>query len=239
MNLPDLGDLDLAYETGLHVGDGNLSRYRKHDYRYVLSGNANTEFEFYKETVVPLIEKLYSLTPSLYIYHNSIFARVYSKALVLFKSRELGLPIGPKDQLTRLPSKIVEQGKPHIAQIISGLYDTDGCPKVRKTPTRWYPRISFAQKTKGVVEDVHYLLLDQFGISSTLYRNAYFDRRHGALEVRWFLDVNGFDNLAKFTHFVGSRHPNVQKKLRFLGSLGTLAVGSSPTMPATGSKSEN
>ena len=219
MDLPDLSNLDLAYETGLHIGDGNLSGPPAHDYRYVLSGNANTEFEFYTLIISPLIEKLYSLKPYVYTNRNSIYSRVYSKDLVMFKARELGLPIGPKRQMTRLPLKIVEHGKEHVSQILSGLYDTDGSPKIRKTPSRWYPRISIAQRNEAIVREVHRLLYDVFDITNTLYRNVYHDSRYSTVAVRWFLDINGFENLAKFIKCIGSRHPVVRGKLKFLESL--------------------
>ena len=215
MIYPTLDDRDLAYETGLHVGDGNLTRYPPH-YRYVLSGNRDTEYEFYEGTVVPLIRGLYGLQPSLYTEYNSVYATTYSKSLVLFKIERIGLPPGPKDQLTHLPESITSRGRDSVAQLLSGLFDTDGSPKVRRTTSRNYPRISFAQKVRGIVENVHRLLSSDFDISSTLYRNDYFDRRSSVTETRWFLDVNGFDNLAKFVAMIGSRHPMLQRKLRQL-----------------------
>lgn len=218
MIYPEFDDPDLAYETGLHIGDGNLTRYPPH-YRYVLSGNRKTEYEFYQGTVVPLLEELYQVKPSLYTEHNSVYATTYSKPLVLFKTEQIGLPVGPKDQLLHLPRSIMSRSRLSVAQLLSGLFDTDGSPKVRRTPSGNYPRLSFAQKVKGIVEDVRYILLSQFGISSTLYRNDCIDKRSTVVETRWFLDINGFDNLMKFIDQIGSRHPGVRSKLRSLSLL--------------------
>ncbi len=52
-----------------------------------------------------------------------------------------------------------------------------------------------------------------------MYKNEYFDLRVSMVEVRWFLDINGFDNLTKFVDFIGSRHPNVRKRIHFVHSL--------------------
>lgn len=162
---------------------------------------------------------LYSIAPSVYVYHNSVYARVYSKELVLFKSRVLGLPIGPKSKMNHLPRAVVSRGKACVSSLISGLYDADGSPKVRKTTSRWYPRISFAQKNKAIVLEVQYLMLANFGITSTMYRNDYYDKRTSVLETRWYLDINGFNNFEKFSKCIGSRHPFVSEALERLHSL--------------------
>ena len=218
MKEPGLDNLDLAYETGLHIGDGNLVSYPPH-YRYVLSGNRTTEFDFYATEVVNLVKKLYGLSPHIFTEHNSVYATTYSKPLVLFKVDKVGLPVGPKDQLLRLPRNITCGGVQSIARLLSGLFDTDGSPKIRTTSSGVYPRISFAQKVRGVVEDVGRLLTEEFAITNTVYRNDYFDRRSGVTETRWFLDINGFENLSKFNARIGSRHPRVRRKLRELSLL--------------------
>ena len=70
--------------------------------------------------IVPLIRKLYDLKATIYCYRNSIYATVWSKSLVLFKSEEVGLPIGVKDDLKYLPSRIIEKGE-----------SSNSCPSVR------------------------------------------------------------------------------------------------------------
>jgi len=219
MKKPRLDSLDLAYETGLHIGDGCLSHYLPHQYRYSISGNRITEEEYYRTVIVPLIAKLYELKAAIYCYHNSIYATVWSKSLVLFKSEEVRLPVGVKDDLKHLPSRIVENGEGSIAALLSGLYDADGSVKGRKTSSGVYPRISFAQKTKTIVGDVQLLLLRNFGITSTMYRNEYFDPRVSKTEVRWFIDINGYPNFHRFVSKIGTRHPNVRSKIASFGSL--------------------
>jgi hypothetical protein len=213
MKTPRLDSLDLAYESGLHIGDGCLSHYLPYSYRYALSGNLLTEEEYYERLVVPLIRSLYDLSPSISRYGNSIYATVYSKELLLFKSGRVGLPVGVKDGLKHLPSSVAENGKESRAALLSGLYDADGSVKVRKTSSGDYPRISLSQKTKSIIEDVHQFLKDDFGISNTMYRNEYFDARVGKLEVRWFLDINGYPNFNRFVEQIGTRHPNIRSRI--------------------------
>jgi hypothetical protein len=215
---PRLDSLGLAYETGLHIGDGCLSHFLPYGYRYSISGNLSKEEEYYREVVVPLIQDLYGLTPTIYCYHNSFYATVWSKALVLFKSEEIGLPVGIKDQLKHLPASIPEQGTANTAALLAGQYDADGSVKVRKTSSGDYPRISLAQKTRSVVAEVQSLLSTIFGISSTMYRNEYFDIRVHKAEVRWFIDINGYPNFRKFVDKIGTRHPAVLRRMAAFGS---------------------
>jgi hypothetical protein len=52
-----------------------------------------------------------------------------------------------------------------------------------------------------------------------MYVNDYFDQRVSKHEVRWFLDINGFDNLRKFDFNIGSRHPMMKMRIRSLLSM--------------------
>jgi hypothetical protein len=210
--IPSLGNPDLAYETGFHLGDGSLGHYSRYSYRYCLSGNRVTEYGFYRDQLIPLIRDLFGLTPSLSTYGNSVYATIYSKALVLFKAEVLGLEIGRKSHLF-LPRPIISQGRTSLGEVISGLFDADASLKKRKTSSGVYPRLSIAQKFRQIVEQTKHALSTDFGISSTMYLNDYFDPRVSKHELRWFLEINGFENLAKFESQIGSRHPVMMKRI--------------------------
>jgi len=206
MNAPSLGNLDLAYETGVHLGDGNLW-----DNRYLISGNRTNETQYYEEVLSPLVQDLYSLNPTIAFQNNSIYLRVYSKELVLFKHNELGLPIGRKEGL-RMPTFAVGN-RQVIANVVSGLYDTDGSVKIRRDSSGNYPRISIGQKHRQILVDTSNFLRP-IGITSTLYRNDYFDSRSGQVQTRWFLDINGFRNFDLFVKHVGTRSPYVAMRMK-------------------------
>ena len=61
----------------------------------------------------------------------------------------------------------------------------------------------------------------EFDMTNTLNRNDFDDRRVARIETRWFLDINGFRNFRKFANLIGSRHPVINKRIRFY-----LAIGS-------------
>ena len=193
------------------MGDGSLAGNSTTDYRYVISGNRKNETPYYGEVLAPLIEDLYSLVPTVAFEDNSVYLRIYSKELVWLKHRELGFPIGPKRDL-RIPT-FATLNRLCTANVLSGLYDTDGCVKIRHDKSGDYPRISFGQKHEELVREAK-AFLGSFGITSTMYRNDYFDSRNGKIESRWFLDINGFRNFDIFINEIGTRSPYVKERMR-------------------------
>jgi hypothetical protein len=216
MKIPPLDSPDLAYETGVHLGDGCLQVYG-HDYRYAISGNRQNEQEYYRATLSTLLKRLYDLDPGFCESHNSIYLYVYSKELVLFKHEAMDLPIGPKSQLRHLPDYVSEAEDMWVGEFLSGFYDTDGSVKLRHTPAKDYPRISVAQKMQGIISDVKSLLWKRFAISSSMYLNSYLDSRTGLPQDRWFLDTNGYENFNRFMLEIGTRSPYVVGRIAFLG----------------------
>ena len=216
MKTPQLHCLDLAYETGVHLGDGCLQHYAPYDYRYAISGNRLNEQEYYRATLSPLLHQLYDLNPGLCESHNSIFLYLYSKDLVLFKHETMGMPIGRKSQLGHLPDYVTAAEDKWVGQFLAGFYDTDGSVKLRRTLARDYPRISIAQKMQGIISDVKLLLWQRFSISSTMYSNSYLDSRTGLREDRWFLDINGHENFNRFMLGIGTRSPYVLGRIALL-----------------------
>ena len=210
MILPALDDPDFGYEAGVHLGDGSLSKYR-----YVISGNRQNETQYYRDVLAPLISRLYGISPTICFENNSVYLRIYNKELVLFKN-SLGFPIGRKLHLS-FP-QFAETNMAMTANVISGLYDTDGSVKVRHNKSGSYPRISLGQKHEELVSQTR-AFLSLFGITSTMYRNDYFDPRNGLTETRWFLDINGFTNFNLFLDSIGTRSPYVRKRIEAIDAI--------------------
>jgi len=209
--LPDLDDPNLGYETGVHLGDGSLS-----EYRYVISGNRHNETHYYEDVLAPLIRRLYGIDPTTCFENSSVYLRIYNRELVLFKHSVLGFPIGRKLHLD-IPN-VAMRNLEMTANVVSGLYDTDGSVKVRHDKSGDYPRISLGQKHEELVEQTR-TCLSLFGISSTMYRNDYFDPRSGLFETRWFLDINGFRNFDLFLERIGTRSPYVRGRIEAIDAI--------------------
>ena len=204
----------LAYETGVHIGDGTLGHYKnKHDYRIAYYGNLLTDCEFFAKILPVIIYKLYGLKPSIIKRpdRTSIELSIRSKMLFEFK-RDLGLPIGDKTLMLNLPKKIISVGEDSIRNIIAGLFDTDGCFKVTKQSGKPYPKITIANKS-SILADVKYLLQER-EIGCNLCK----DKQTGVNK----LDINGKKNTDLFFKIIPSRnikHLNRYKNWKLNGPL--------------------
>jgi hypothetical protein len=90
IRFPSLTDSDLAYETRVHIGDGCMQIFpSKHDYRVTFWGSVE-EFDHYDKILKTILIKLYDLrniTVRKVSTEKTIYLRVCSKQLVLFKRR--------------------------------------------------------------------------------------------------------------------------------------------------------
>lgn len=106
LKTPSTDNLDLAYETGVHLGDSCLQYYFPHYYRYIISGSRQNEQRFYRGVLRPLLRDLYDIDSGISESRGSIYLYAYSKGLVLYKHDVMEMPIGPKCQMAKLPGYV-------------------------------------------------------------------------------------------------------------------------------------
>jgi hypothetical protein len=208
VNIPDLGDPLLWYETGIHVGDGSMGVYDKSTYVYGIYGNNKTERKFFNATLIPTVNHLYGIKPVLRNNGNTCMIIMHSKHLVMFKNKILGLPLGPKNKI-KLPNFIAKNGTDAICYFIAGLFDTDGQVKITKKD---YVHLRITQKDEDLLAEIKNFLGMQ-GVPSCLYKHDYFDVRVNKIERRWFLEINGSKNVKAFLELIPIRNPCYLKKL--------------------------
>ncbi len=129
VKLPENISLELAEETGIHLGDGCLINYFDSDgyfsFRYVLPKDLKDEEIYHEEFVVPLLKTLYGVNPLLLKRKdkNSIETRINSKIIANFKNKILGLPFGTK-KYAEIP-KIIFDNNELAKRCLVGIFDTD------------------------------------------------------------------------------------------------------------------
>lgn len=128
VKIPDIS-LELAEETGIHLGDGSLTNYHDKEgylsFRYGITGDLRDE-ELYHETfIVPLLEKLYGTKPIILKrpLKNCIETKINSKAVIQFKHKILGLPLGSKKN-AKIPEVILKDNE-LAKKCLVGIFDTD------------------------------------------------------------------------------------------------------------------
>jgi hypothetical protein len=157
INIPKLDDLLLAYETGIHIGDGCIPA--KQPYSVYYCGNMITDSDFFSNVIPDLMHKLYGINPRIKNIpeEKSIIVVFHSVELVDFKINLVGLPHGSKSFMKDLPNSITKFGDEHVKQMIKGIFDTDGCFKTIKKEGKLYPRATIKSKSL-ILNDVKQFL---------------------------------------------------------------------------------
>ncbi len=120
---------NLAEETGIHIGDGNLhiaiDKGKFKSYRYGISGDLINECIYYEGHISKLIKDIYNLKP--YILRRGSKGCVESycklKSIVQFKNKILKLPIGSKKEV-KIPRSILKDDG-FQKRCIVGIIDAD------------------------------------------------------------------------------------------------------------------
>lgn len=156
MNINNLTKKELlAYETGLHLGDGCLFIDLNHGtYRVEFSGHSLNDRDFFK-ILIQIIKKLYNKKPKVYKKkgEKTIVLIINSKNVAKQKIN-LGLPIGNKLNLKKIPSWISNGLEIHF---LRGLADTDFSISFKKNRKGLYcePRIELFTNNKVIANFVY------------------------------------------------------------------------------------
>jgi len=158
LKLPKKMTSDLAYLIGVFAGDGSLG-YRPNKYEYSLKcvGNPKDEKEFYREIIKPKFKKVFGLQLNIQLFDKgtTFGFRVFSKSLVMYLTKMIGLPLGSKYNSLKVPP-IISSNTGLTKQFIKGLFDTDGCISFKKRyrDYPYYPVISFSSKSKTFTKEI-------------------------------------------------------------------------------------
>ncbi len=190
----------LAYETGVHLGDGSL-QIKNRVYRVIYSGDIRNDYDFYSRKIPEIIKKLYKKTPLIYKRKsdNTIILILNSREVVESKVK-LGLPVGNKRKLRNIPEWLnKEELIPHF---IRGLADADFCLSFKKNRRgiNCEPRIEFFTNNKVLAKFVYNALIElkfKVAYENTMNRQykEYRIRMYGNKMLKKWMKIIGFNNL--------------------------------------------
>ncbi len=200
IKLPTVLTPELAEEIGMHIGDGTLPVDK---YNYSLRGDI-AEREYYTNHVQPLYEKVYGIKTRLLQRPPICGIEFDSKAIYTFKSKVLGLHIGEKVGVIKVPQRIMDSDNPEIYRaLLRGINDTDGCfymPSTRKDP-----RITITILSKPLIQQLD-LILKKLGFKpSTSIKGC-------------TIALNGYIQLHKWMAEIGSKNPKHLKRIHRIKS---------------------
>lgn len=213
VSIPNLADPLLAYETGVHIGDGSLQIIpnRTHSTRFF--GHAEQDWQFFSEILPKIIKHLYNkdVKPTKRSDARTCTLSICSKGVATFKKNILGLPAGNKIQLKGLPS-FVKEDKNLLIACIKGIADTDFCLYFHKDKRGPYsdPVINCTMSNKFLIQDLS-ICLEKLGFEV----HSKFDIRRTRNGVEHFehkLDIYGSAQLLKWMSVIGFNNPHYVNK---------------------------
>lgn len=169
--LPEKLTLELAEETGLHIGDGSMNFYKnglKNKGLYQLRGHGIDDKNHYDTRIKNLYRSLYNLGPIMRdMKDTGVYGfQVWSDSLVHFKHKTLGLPLGNKLNI-KIP-KLFFSKKDFLVSVIRGIFDTDGCLYLEPKNKKLYPRIEFKTVSPNLSEQIKKISI-LLGLRATKY----------------------------------------------------------------------
>lgn len=162
---------ELAEETGLHIGDGSMNFYKiKNKVRgfYQLRGHIIDDKGHYNQRISYLYNKIYGLKLNLReMKSTGVYGfQIWSDNLVNFKHRIIGLPLGPKTDIS-LP-KMFTKKQELLASMLRGIFDTDGCLYIERKKNKLYPRVEFKTVSNTLATEIRESL-EKLGLRATKY----------------------------------------------------------------------
>lgn len=188
----------MAYDVGIHVGDGNMYTYGRIN-RITYCGHLGNEADFYR-FLKRFLKKLYNVTP-LYIERpsdNTILLLINSKSILEFKKNKLKLPVGPKDNV-KIPQQIMNNRK-YMKAFMRGLGDTDFSLSFKKNRKGIHkePRLEWYTKSKPLSLQVS-KILNKFGFTFKIEEKkgkyeGFLLRMYGHKNLNLWMENFGFYN---------------------------------------------
>ncbi len=201
----------LAYETGVHLGDGSL-----YAHRIVYAGDSREDKEFYSTIFPQILEEIYGVKPKLFYPkgENTILTILYSSRVAAFKAEELGLPIGNKLQLKEFPTELKAR---YPQKILQGLADSDFGIYFRDQNgdgLHEYPRIEGSFNNPFIVSEISEMLTG-LGIKHNTRKCI---RRDKFVENRIWIE--GRPRFEKWIEKIGFRNPKHLSKIALWKKIG-------------------
>jgi len=212
---------DLAYLCGVFAGDGSISiRNDKHEYSLKCVGNPKDEKEFYELIITSLFKKVFNVKISAkYFDSGTTFGfRIFSKELIIYLTKFIGLPVGKKYANICIPHLFYEN-RCYLISFIRGVFDTDGCISFKKRYRTYpyYPVISLSSKSKGFVKQIADVLKQENFrvVESYEYRVKDWRNKNGFTTISR-IELNGKYNLDLWLQKIGFHSPKHQNKIKEL-----------------------
>ena len=220
IRIPELSDSLLAYETGVHIGDGSLhiTKSKTHSVRYY--GHGEDDWIFVPEILPQIIKQLYNkeVKAKKSKDSNKCVLNVCSKSIATFKRDIIGLSAGKKN-ISDLPD-FIKSNKELLIKCIRGIADTDFSLYFTKDGKGRYsePVILCVMDNKELIQNLA-KYLQEFGFKVSVKTDVQRER-NGKNLTEHRLTIYGKKNLEKWMNLIGFSNPKHLTKYHFWKKFG-------------------
>ena len=205
---------NFAILYGIMLGDGCLSLTSKNKKIVFIAGSLRDDIPFFEKSINSILKGLIGRTYPIKTknYKGSIELIFMNQKLFDFING-FGFPIGKKGNKLFIPKIFYD--KRLVKYLIRGFFATDGSLVLTNNNGTLYPRVEANGIAKNLIKEINdYLNL--VGIKSNLYLakrkklSGYSNRKE-----QYRLQVNGKENLKKFTKIIGFINPKQIERLEY------------------------
>ncbi len=229
--LPKYLTEDLAEDIGIMVGDGHIGRHKNHsgvNYQICISGDSSTDREYVHEYVRKLKKQLFDLDFPIHFTgkrKTEIRLQIFSKGLVEFYLKQIGLPIGRKD-LIRIPAVIKEADNNIKRSFLRGFVDTDGGIAFREKGKNQesYPSIKMTSASKLLIEDITELLNELSFTYTVSYDLHSVHSKTGKESISHEIELNGVKKVTQWANTIGFSNPKNIAKVNLMKISGPTGI---------------
>ncbi len=216
VRIPDHVTEDLAYISGILMGDGHITISRKRgDYYIKCVGSPRNEMEFHDTVIRDILKRLFDADVEMKLHDNQTTYgfHMYSKILAEFLTGSIGIPCGSKSGIISTP-EIFKKDCHLRRSFLRGYADTDFSLTLRRRyrKVRYYPVIVGASKSRRMMEEVAEYLEDEgFRVSRDMDRRSY-DKRCGKMLTIHRIQLYGHEQLVLWMEKIGFSNPKHMKR---------------------------
>jgi intein/homing endonuclease len=214
--LPNQITLELAEETGWHIGDGSMNYYMnkgKLKGIYQLRGHLEDDRMHYEKRIKPFFDELYGVKLGLREMPSTrVFGfQFWSSKLVKFKEK-LGLPLGKKLEVF-IPEIFLKNDELKRA-VIRGIFDTDGGIYLERKNNGLYPKVYISTISFKLANQIK-KILEEFNFIPTLHSQHYRKNR----QKLYVVSLRGIKMFNRFMLEISPKNPKHENKYElFLNS---------------------
>jgi len=185
---------ELCEFIGAFMGDGHMGLYGHHAV-VGFTGHAKLDNEYYYRTIIPAVKKLFQIqTCSIWKKENIMRVTFHSKRLVELLIKRFGFSTGVKFDKIVIPDEILySSNEQHVAAVLRGMFDTDGCVffdkrKIYRNP---YMRFNLTMYNPPILDQVVQALA-KLGIHSSRANSK------KSIQITNSKNIEGFSGLLGF-----------------------------------------